>query len=213
MFFDGLKQDERENFHDEERERNLRMDFDMKRKPFETSFKQVFLTVRGVTEEVLCQGKPKIITMPDVLNCEWINFDSVPYISVAEYDMYRRVYDGMNCLRTKSDWAKFWLKIHAILSGNRSRKHITNVKWTILMSVVRGYRLGMWDIPGLSDPKKKVKDKVDWINKFNSSGKKFTVASWKNCCRKDRKRQVISKSDCQELLERMVSDSPDPTVV
>ena len=212
LSYHGLKRDEREDFHDEERERNLRMDFDMKRKPLEMSFKQVFLTVRGVSEEVLCQGEPKIITMPDVPNCEWINFDSVPYGSVAEYEMYRRVYDGMDCLRTKSDWAKFWLKIHAISSGNRSRQHITNVEWTILMSVVRGYRLGMWDIPALSDPKKTVQDKVDWINKFNSSGKKFTVASWKNCGRKDRKLQIISESDCQELLKRMIADSPYPIV-
>ena len=108
------------------RERNLRMDFDMKRKPVEASFEQQFFTVKGVTEEVSVKGERKIITLPDVPDCELMSFDSVPYENIDEYEKYRKVYDGMDCLRTKSDWAKFWLKIHAIESGNTHRMHIKN---------------------------------------------------------------------------------------
>ena len=49
--------DKREDFVLEERVRNLRMDFDMKRKPLESSFQQVFLDIKGVSEEVLVKGK------------------------------------------------------------------------------------------------------------------------------------------------------------
>lgn len=192
----------------DERERNLRMDFDMKRKPLEASFEQKFFTVKGVTEEVSVKGERKIITLPDVPNCELMSFDSVPYENVDEYEKYRKVYDGMDCLRTKSDWAKFWLKIHAIESGNTHRMHIKNIEWSILVSCVMGHRLGHWKIPALSDPNKSVKEKIEWVNKFNDSDKPFTESSWKNCRRKDRAEQIISEEDCRELLERMIADKP-----
>ena len=41
------------------------------------------------------------------------------------------------------------------------------------MSVIRGYRLGRWDIPALLDEKKTVEEKVVWINNFNDSEKKI----------------------------------------
>ena len=198
--------EKKQDFVCEDRERNLRMDFDMKRKPLETSFEKVFFTVKGVTEEVLVKGEPKTITLPDVLNCEWMNFDSAPYENVAEYKMYRKVYEGMDCLRTKNDWAKFWIKIHALSSGDTRRRHIRNVEWTILNSVISGHRQGLWKIPALSDPKKTVKEKVAWINKFNGSDKPFTENSWKNCGRKDRKDQILSKDECEALLELMLAD-------
>lgn len=209
LSYHGDNSEKKQDLTCEERQRNLRMDFDMKRKPLEESFEQVFLTVNGVTEDVMLNGENKTISLPDVPNCEWMNFDSVPYENVAEYEMYKKVYNGMECLRTKNDWAKFWLKIHAINSGNKHSKHIQNVAWTILTSTIRGYRQGLWDIPALSDSKKTVKEKVAWIEKFNKSGKPFTESSWKNCGRKDRKNQMISKDDCKELLEMMLACSND----
>ena len=67
---------------------------------------------------------------------------------------------------------------------------------------------GLWDIPALPDPKKTVKNKITWINKFNGSDKPFTENSRNNCERKDRKDQIISKDDCKELLERMIQITP-----
>ncbi len=206
LSYHGDNSDKKQDLSCEERKRNLRMDFDMKREPLETSFEQVFFTVKGVTEQVSAKGELKTITLPDVPNCEWVNFDSVPYENVAEYRMYRKVYEGTKCLRTKNDWTKFWLKIHALLSGHNQRKNIRNVEWTILISTIRGHRQGLWEIPALSDPKKTVKEKVAWINKFNDSDKTFTENSWKNCGRKDRKDQILSKYECEALLELMLAD-------
>ena len=132
---------------------------------------------------------------------------SVPYNSVAEYEAYRRVYDSIDCLRTKADWNKFWLKIHALSSQDTHSRHIKDVSWTTLISCVMGHRLGFWNIPALSDASKKVEGKIAWINKFNTSNKKFTISTWKNCRRPDRASQMIGEADCRELLERMINDS------
>ncbi|MBR2207761.1 MAG: hypothetical protein IJ859_03035 [Synergistaceae bacterium] len=212
LSYHGGNLTKRKDFICEGRERHLRMDFDMKRKPLETSFEQKFFTVKGVTEEASVKGEPQTITLPDVPNCELMSFDSVPYENVDEYKKYRKVYDGMTCLRTKTDWTKFWLKIHAVESRNTHRRHVKNVDWSILVSCVMGHRLGRWKIPALSDPNKSVKGKVEWINKFNNSGKLFTESSWKNCRRKDRAEQIVSEEDCRELLERMIADKADKNV-
>lgn len=203
LSYHGIRLEKRKDFTLKHGKRNLRMDYDIKRKPLESSFEQVFLTVKGVTEEVSVKGSLKKITVPDVHNCEWMNFDSVPYDSVAEYEAYRRIYDNMDCLRTKADWDKFWLKIHSLSSNKVHKRHITDVSWTILISCVMGHRLGFWNIPALSDPEKTVDEKVAWINQFNTSSKKFTTSSWKNCRRPDRISQMVSEDDCRELLEQM----------
>lgn len=193
----------RKDFTSTERERLLRMDFDMKRKPLEPSFKQVFFTIRGVTGEIIISGKPENITLPDIPLCEWVNFSSVPYESVEEYQIFRKVYNGSKCLRTKAEWDKFWLKIHSLYSRINTRLHIRNNEWAILISVIRGYRLGIWDIPALSDKNKSVKDKINWINNFNKTDKPFSEADWKNCARKDRAKQMLAVEDCKNLLETM----------
>ena len=209
LSYHGYDLEKRKDFIPESEIRNLRMDFDMKRKPLESSFEQVFFTVKGVTEKVMIEGVEKEITVPDITDCEWVNFDSVPYYSVIEYEIYKHIYDSMACLRTKADWDKFWLKIHALSSKNNHSKHITNASWSILITCVMGHRLGHWEIPALSDKTKSVEEKVAWINKFNTSGKKFTVSSWKNCRRQDRKDQMIDEIDYKELLERMMTDTTE----
>jgi len=205
LSYHGERFEKRRDFVSIRGERNLRMDFDMKRKPLESSFQRVFFTVKGVTDEIVVKGRRKTVMMPDVPDCEWVNFDSVPYESVSEYEAYRRVFDSMDCLRTQKDWDKFWLKIHVLSSQNICTRHIKNVSWTILMTCIMGYRLGFWNIPALSDDSKSVEEKVAWINRFNDSGKKFTVSSWKNCRRQDRMSQMVSKADCEELLNRMIA--------
>ena len=207
LSYHGINLEKRRDFIPEHAVRNLRMDYDIKRKPLESSFEQVFFTIKGITEQVTVKGEQKYITVPDIQNCEWVNFDSVPYNSVAEYEAYRRVYDGMDCLRTKSDWNKFWLKIHALSSQDTHSRHIKDVSWTTLISCVMGHRLGFWNIPALSDASKKVEEKIAWVNKFNTSNKKFTISTWKNCRRPDRASQMIDEADCRELLERMINDS------
>ena len=77
------------------------------------------------------KGETKIITLPDVQNCEWMNFDSVSYEIVDEYMKFRKVHNSVTCLRIKNDWSKFWLKIHALLPGNTRRRHVRNVKRTM----------------------------------------------------------------------------------
>lgn len=213
LSYHGKNLEKRKDFVPKYGERNLRMDFDMKRKPLESSFEQTFFTIQGVTEKVMAKGVEREITLPDIPNCEWVNFDSIPYASVAEYEAYKRVYDSTDCLRTKADWDKFWLKIHAMSSNEFHRIHVKDVSWTILMSCVMGHRLGDWNIPALSDPTKSVEEKVAWINKFNTSSKKFTVSSWKNCRRRDRVGQMIKDVNCcnllHNLLQRMITDTSE----
>lgn len=161
--------------------RNLHMDFDLKRKPDRNSFTTDYPVVKGVTYEIA-------------------HFDTVPYDTVEEFRLYRRKKKLCDCLRTIEEWDNYFLKIDTNASG----MNVKDLDWSILMSIIMGYRGGKWDIPALNN--KTVVEKCDWINKHNTSKKQFNKNDWKNARRPERQVNMLPMSYLKDKLEEMQND-------
>lgn len=172
---------DRQDFFVKDQTRDLSMDFDLKRKPVESSFKTVFPVVDNITYEIA-------------------NFTTEPYSSVSEYELYKKNGLSSKVLRTFDDWSLFFAKVKS--DNTNIQRHIKDLDWSILFTCVMGYRLGNWDIPYLNKGLS-VDDRIAWINKFNKSKKVFTYSDWKNCGRHNRQSQMIDSSLLIDTLTEM----------
>ena len=158
-------------------EKQISQDFDMKRKPDRDSF---------FTDRPLIEGR----------QYEIAHFSTLPYESAAEFEKYRQTAKTCNVLRTCTDWELFWQKLEIREPG--IFKRIKELSWTKLVSVIMGYRAGLWDIPafdGLS-----VKEKCDYINSLHICTKQFTPNDWKNCRRPERQAAMLPAEQIQDIL-------------
>lgn len=164
--------------------KNVRMDFDMKRKPDESTFETVFPEVEGVMYEIA-------------------NFDTLPHEDVNEFAKYRSVKDSVTVLRTERDWHIFFAKIGRI-PGSGSKQRIKDFDWAILFSCVMGHRMGYWEIPKLNDPNLTVAQKCDWLNDTGiSPHRKFNENAWKNSRRTSRLSMMLPRKFLKVALKQM----------
>ena len=190
----------RTDFFTKDLDRELSMDFDLKRKPLRDTLVDSY---RYFEEQ-------------DDLGCV-ASFDTVAYDTPQEFVYYKNIGRSCNVLRTCEDWYLFFDKIDSKRDGVRRR--IIDLEWSKLVSCVMSYRLGLpldafgnmpVSIPYLDDPDKSVAEKVEWINHFNDSKKKtFTVNTWKDCRKQTRASQVLSESLYIDKLMSMVNWKPD----
>ena len=168
--------------------RKICMDFDVKRKPIVDTMTGVYPVLEGNTYEIA-------------------NFETAPYESVDEFLSYKKTAiscAASGCLRTVNDWNKFYVLLENRSidrkSGQRKR-NISDMEWSRIITLVMGYRFGFWDIPYLSEKKRCLNEKIDFINSLNKSGKRFGKNDWKNCRRPERKSQMLDKKYITDLLE------------
>lgn len=169
--FVSLKEMQRSrcDFHTTEEEKKLRFNFDMKRKPVKDSFEKVTGSFLGI-------------------DYEYMNFDTVPFEDDEEFLLYRSVSEGFSCLRTEKEWKQFWLRIKD--KENGTRHNLSDMDWNALFAVIAGYRAGKWLIPGLEECGS-VKEKLDYINARNRSGRVFKQDNWKDCRKPERQAAAI----------------------
>lgn len=158
--------------------RHLHMDFDLKRKPDRTTYKTDYPVVEGVQYEIA-------------------HFDTIPYDTVEEFRLYRKKKKLVECLRTQDEWNLYFLKVDTNACG----MNIKDLDWSILMSVIMGYRMGKWDIPALNS--KTVQEKCDWINTHNTSKKSFKISDWKNSRRPERQVNMLPDSYLLDKLHEL----------
>lgn len=158
--------------------RHLHMDFDLKRKPDRSTFHTDYPIVDGITYEIA-------------------HFDTLPYDTVAEFRLHRKKKKLCDCLRTQDEWDVFFLKIDTNACG----MNVKDLDWSILMSVIMGYRAGKWDIPALNGLT--VVEKCEWINKHNTSKKQFKQSDWKNSRRPERHVNMLPDSYLLDKLTEM----------
>lgn len=162
----------------------IRLDFDLKRKPIRE-------TIVDVTGEI------------DGIVFTHAVFETEPFESIEEYELYRNVNASFDCLRTKSDWDAFYLKLEDRKNGY---KRHTPDEWTKLVSVIQGYRFGLWSLPEVDACKNdngtmSVNKMLNVINKHNHSNRKFNEVSWKNARRPERASQMLPEELIKDLLE------------
>lgn len=158
-----------EDFKVTQTKRAIRMDYDMKRKPVKSSFSTDYSVVNGVTYEIA-------------------HFDTEPFENVEEFRLYRAKKSLTKVLRTEADWDVFWQKIEL----KDFNVKVRDIDWSVLNSVIMGYRSGLYEIPVLDDMT--VEEKIDYINRFNTSKKKFKASDWKNARRPERQANMLPVS-------------------
>lgn len=166
-----------------EDKKGIRMDFDMKRKPIQDSFKTDKVVVEDAEYEIA-------------------HFDTTPFDTVEEYRIYRAKKELCKVLRTESDWDTFWLKIR--LKDTKAQPR--DLEWSILNSCIMGHRCELWNIPGLND--KSVDEKCAWLNTHNTSSKKFKPTDWKNARRPERQVNMLSMEMIEAKLAELMNATP-----
>lgn len=162
----------------------VRLDFDLKRKPIRSTIKDVSGTIDEISFTHAC-------------------FDTEPFETVEEYREYRKANGAFSCLRTKSEWEMFFLKLEDREAGYK--RHAPD-EWTKLMSVIQGYRYGLWGIPELDacknvDGVMDLKKALAVINSHNHSNRVFKETAWKNARRPERASQMLQEELIKDLLE------------
>lgn len=161
----------------------VRLDFDLKRKPVKKS-------IHNVSGEI------------DGIGFTYAIFDTEPFDTIEEYHQYRSVNESFDCLKTKEDWDSFYLKLNDRKLGH---KRHTPDEWAKLFSVIQGYRFSFWSLPEIDacindDGTMNVKKAIDVINSHNHSSRKFNESAWKNSRRPERASQMLPEEMIKDLL-------------
>lgn len=167
---------------------NISFDFDMKRKPLEESFSPIWVDITGKSYRSYSVPQDGC----DEINC----FDTVPFESIAEYQHYRSIKESSTVLRTADDWKRFFIKVH---SPKEAKTRVADASWSALMSCIIAYRNGKVTIEPL-DKCTSTKEKLDYINSHNHTGKQFTESHWKNARRPERASQMLPLEVIQDTL-------------
>lgn len=188
---------DRTDFYSKELIRYLSMDFDLKRKPLEDSLVE--------SKKLFADGTIGVVAC----------FDTVPYADPDEFSYYKSIGRSCKVLRTIDNWIEFFNKIQYKKDG--VRRNVKDYEWTKLFSCIMAFRLGVpldmnngspVIIPYLADNTHTVAEKVAWINKFNTSQKKFTENTWKDCRKQQRQSQMLPEHLFKDLLMDMINDTP-----
>ena len=177
-----------EDFHTYDCTTNISFDFDMKRKPMETTLRSVWVDAESGNYTTAADALPGYYEMA----C----FDTEAFASIAEYEKYRTIKSGCEVLRTTAQWKKFFVKAKCP-AGSKNR--VTDTDWSILMSCIIGYRHNILKIEPL-DRCETTKDKLEYINAHNNTGNVFTENHWKNARRPERKTQMLPIEAIEEAL-------------
>lgn len=110
---------------------------------------------------------------------------------------YRKKKKLFDCLRTINEWDLYFLKVDT----DGCNAVVKDLEWSIIQSIVMGYRAGMWDIPALNG--KTVSQKCDWINEHNTSSRTFKNYDWKNARRPERQVNMLPVSFLEDKLKEM----------
>ena len=195
------RRENRIDFYVTDQERNLTMDFDLKRKPIRDSFYTAYPVIDGKKYEIAC-------------------FDTEPYESIDEFQTYKQVGRNSKVLRTEKDWSLFFDKIDGKKTGHH--RNIQDLDWSILCSAIMAQLLEVpldfnngepIKLPFLLTKYFSRQEACDIINQFNESDKVFKVENLKNLRRPERISQMLPEKAFQEKLEEMIEWWEDIGVV
>lgn len=182
-FKDMSGKESRVDFNVRPQTRHLSMDFDLKRKPDESSVVTVHPVLYGETYELA-------------------NVSTIPYETPEEFELWYERGRSCRCLRTEDEWHTLFGKV-LLDPAQSSQRRVRDWEWSRIMTCVMGHRLGVWHIPTLDDPSLTVEGKCNWINGFNKSKKKFKAGDWKNARRQNRQSQMLPRDMVIDLLTAM----------
>lgn len=177
------RSDDRRDFIPFQVERSLSMDYDLKRRP------------------VMSSIEPRMVPLPDGTSHEMATFTTEPWESVADCLRAREIAREMaksGCLRTVNEWTDWDIRfVHG-----RGRRIVTKDR-TVLMSIVIAHRLGVVEVPTLSDRALSVSQRLEWLEAWGLGT--VSRSDWDNARRPERSSQMLPLDSLEPHLSRMVS--------
>lgn len=171
--------------------KNISLDFDMKRKPIESTIKAEKYEINGCTFEIA-------------------TFDTKPYADKEEYLLYKKVAERQKCLRTVNDMNRFFNDVKCEQSNiNSGPREDDDYLFKKLTSCIMAYRAHEIEIPYLDTPGLTVKAKVAWIQQNNpSQNHTFTAKTWDKTSEKKRQSNRLPYEVIKDIYENLLAASP-----
>ena len=163
--------------------RQLSMNFDYKRRP---------LLETAVDTPVHYET-----TDGQVIDTVIAEYDTHPFEDAEEFLNYRKAMENEDCVKVVSDLERVKTKATVRTSGYIGK----DLDRKILLSILMGYRTGLYEIPALDGLKQA--EIVETVNSWGIS--KITLADWKNCSRAKRQSNMLPRDVVEETLRKIIS--------
>lgn len=170
------------DFHVTESVRQLSMNFDYKRCPI------VETAVDTPVHYESADGKYSIDTVI-------AEYDTRPFDDTEEFLNYRNTMQNEACVKVKADLERVKVKSTVKTKGYIGK----DLNRKILLSILMGYRAGVYEIPALEGLKQ-----AEVIETVNSWGiAEITINDWKNCSRAKRQGNMLPNELIAETLQKI----------
>ena len=170
------------DFHVTESIRQLSMNFDYKRCPI------VETAVDTPVHYESADGKYSIDTVI-------AEYDTRPFDDSEEFLNYRNTMQNEDCVKVKADLERVKVKSTVKTKGYIGK----DLNRKILLSILMGYRAGLYEIPALEGLKQA--EVVETVNSWGIA--EITISDWKNCSRSKRQSNMLSNELIAETLQKI----------
>lgn len=172
------------DFHVTETVRQLSMNFDYKRCPI------VETAVDTPVHYDSADGRYSVDTTI-------AEYDTRPFNDEEEFLNYRKTMQNEDCVKVTADLervrAKSTVQTKGYIGKDLPRK--------ILLSILMGYRSGLYEIPSLDGLKQS-----EIVAKVNSWGiSEITINDWKNCSRSKRQDNMLPRELIEKTLQKILN--------
>ena len=123
-------------------------------------------------------------------------YDTRPFDDTEEFLNYRRTMENEDCVKVTGDLERVKVK-----STTKTKGYIgKNLDRKILMSILMGYRSGIYQIPALDGLKQS--EIVKTVNSWKIA--EISVNDWKNCSRSKRQDNMLPHELVEETLKKIL---------
>ena len=172
------------DFHVSESIRQLSMNFDYKRRPI------VETAIDTPVHYDSVDGRYHVDTVI-------AEFDTCPFNDAEEFLNYRSTMQNEDCVKVTADLERVKIKSTVQTKGYIGK----DLPRKILLSILMGYRAGLYQIPALDNLKQS-----EVVNTVNSWGiAQITINDWKNCSRNKRQNNMLPRELVEKTLEQILS--------
>ncbi len=172
------------DFHVTESVRQLSMNFDYKRCPI------VETSTDTPVQYTSADGQYSV----DTIIAE---FDTRPFNDAEEFLNYRNTMQNEDCVKITADLERVKIKSTVKTKGYIGK----DLDRKILLSILMGYRSGLYQIPALNGLKQS--ELVETVNSWGIS--RITLNDWKNCSRTKRQENMLPRELVEETLQKILN--------
>ena len=172
------------DFHVTESIRQLSMNFDYKRCPIVES------AVDTPVHYTSADGHYSVDTVI-------AEYDTRPFNDAEEFLNYRNTMQNEDCVKVTADLERVKVKSTVKTTGYIGK----DLNRKILLSILMGYRSGLYQIPALDGLKQS--EIVKTVNSWGISS--ITLNDWKNCSRAKRQENMLPRKLVEDTLQKILN--------